>query len=229
MKKMNEQHQKEMVALQEKFNKQLERLQQQQNINALEAKFDKLMEMMMTNTQSTILRESPIRKKGKPNDTNTTIFAHTETPTRSNRHDKETTTDTEMQEASTDESTESRLDNHSDTLPYASVAANKDYPTDSESEDSGWITTNKRKKKVPKMTQTKLRDMMTTGGYGPRKSLFQTDQSYKPRPGHSTPPRAGQGTPTRQHPLEAYNNSTVHLEQLSSTRSDNPSPRERES
>jgi hypothetical protein len=229
MKKVTEQHQKELAELQEKFNKQLEIIQQQHNITALEAKFDKLMAMMMADHQNPILRESPIRKKGKPNNLENCDI---ETPTRSNRQLKETTADIDMHEASSDESTESHIKNSTETLlPYATVAktTSNDYATDSESDDNGWITKNKKEKKVPKMTQRKIMDMMTTGGYGPRKSLFQTDQPHNPRqPGHSTPPRAGRGTPIRQHSPGTHGNSTSRLEKLSSTRSGNRSPRERE-
>ena len=94
--------------------------------------------------------------------------------------------------------------------------------TDSDSHESPWITKSKKEKKFPRMTQTKIVDMMMRGGSGQSKGSPPRKDNIKspPRPGKHTPPRAGKGTLPRG-PSHFYkaDDPNVHLTKLSSTRS----------
>jgi len=103
-----------------------------------------------------------------------------------------------------------------------SITTVKETSPDSDSNESNWITKTKKEKKYPKMTQTKLVDMMQDGvGYGqPRGSPPRPGTTSPSRLAKHTPPRTGKGTPPR--PLQAAKASTstiANLTKLSSTRS----------
>ena len=229
LKKAYEEHRKELADLQEKFNKQLELIQQQQNTTTLEMKFDKLMEMLTMDKQHPITSESPIRKKGRPNNLENTAFSHTETPTRSNCHANDPTEDTPMLEDSNDE--EPMGPHFKETATGNENSFLDEDSTDSDSKEGEWITKSKKEKKFPRMTQTKIVDMMMRGGYGQSKgSPSRKDNTKSPsRPGKHTPPRAGKGTlprgPSHFYKADAPN---VHLTKLSSTRSGQKEPLGRE-
>jgi len=96
VKKAYEEHNKELIKIQEQFNQQLAIIKSQQNNSTLESKVDRLMEIILMDKQSAIERESPIRKKGRPNNLEQTAFANNTTPTRSNCNTKESDDDTTM-------------------------------------------------------------------------------------------------------------------------------------
>jgi hypothetical protein len=74
-------------AMQDKYNKQLQIIQQQLNTSTLEKKFDSLMELLLKDS-TTIQRESPVPKKGKPTNLEETILSQIKTPPRSNTNNK---------------------------------------------------------------------------------------------------------------------------------------------
>jgi hypothetical protein len=86
LKKAYDEHRQELLAMQKRFDTQMEELKKQQNTTSLETKFDRLLEML-TIDSTQITRESPLRKKGKPNNLEQTAFSQRETPIRSNKHD----------------------------------------------------------------------------------------------------------------------------------------------
>jgi hypothetical protein len=217
LKKAYEEHRKEITDMQDKFNRQLELIQQQQNTTTLEKKFDKLMEML-ANGNTNITRESPIRKKGKPNNLETTTFSQIETPTRSNKQQNNSTSDSDMD---TEEEEEEPMGPHFEQEINSTIGDNNNTNQDTINEpeplENEWITKEKKEKKTAKMTQTKIVDLMSNGGYGNGKSSpARKPANQSPsRMGKHTPPRQGRGTPPRPTQSERIN---VVLTKLSSTR-----------
>jgi hypothetical protein len=164
VKKALEEHRKEITEMQNKFNKQLEIIQQQQqqqNTSTLEMKFDKLLEMLASGNTN-INRESPFLKKGKPNNLEATTFSQIKTPTRSNRQPTNNASDMEMD---IEEEEEEPMGPHFDQ-EIKDTIGNDDTMNASESSKNEWIVKEKKEKRTPKMTQTKIFDMMTNSGYG---------------------------------------------------------------
>jgi hypothetical protein len=233
LKKAYELHLKEMTDMQEKFNQQLDIIRSQQQNTNLESKVDRLMEILLMDKQTSIDRESPIRKKGRPNNLNQTAFESESTPTRSNCQTKDPSDDTQMTDQSHE--TEPPMGPH---FERESLEAYNNYcithddasnTSSSESSESDWITKTKKEKKFPKMTQTKLVTMMKHGGYGnndspPRKNTA-TNQ-YNPR--KQTPPRAGRGSPSRSTQMDKQTTNDLRLTKLPSTRSGPKDPHGRE-
>ena len=85
-------HRRKIAAMQERFENQLETLKQQQNNSTLEMKFDKLLEMLTLDIAHTMQEESLQRKKGQPNNQESTVPFQTNTPTQSNKNNSETVT-----------------------------------------------------------------------------------------------------------------------------------------
>ena len=190
LKKAYEDHRRELAAMQARFDTQLEELKQQQNTTSLEMKFDKLLEMLTIDSNVT-MRESPIRKKGKPNNLEATTYSQTETPTRSNK----TSPDTLPTDMDTDDN-EPLMGPLYDALPdspqrikahiqrYEDGQPDNSTPTTTAKEEV-WITKEKKDKRATRsMTQTLISDTMSQGGYG------QT---------HS-PPRRNPSSPSRTSP-----------------------------
>jgi hypothetical protein len=192
-----------------------------------------LMELLLMDKQEEINRESPIRKKGRPTNLEQSVFSQS-TPTRSNRHQTEPTEDTIMMEETEEEPP---MGPHFDPEEVtAAIAGNSTTRTnnepfqDSDSNENCWITKTKKEKKYPKMTQTKLIDMMHDGGYGqPRGSPPRPGVTSPSRLTKHTPPRTGKGTPPRpiQAP-KASNSEIANLTKLSSSRSGHREPHGRE-
>jgi len=232
LKKAYEAHRKELMDLQEKFNQQLELIQRQQHNTNLETKVDRLMEILLMDKERE--RESPIRKKGKPNNLEHTAFASTTTPTRSNRFHKEPIyDDTSMQDQSSDDeppmgphftTASSGNDNHS-------TKSEDNSSQSSEASETEWITKTKKEKKFPKMTQTKIIDMMQNGGYGKNNNSPPRKNTNSYNSARNTPPRAGRGTPPRPNPndKQQQNKQEVQLTKLTSSRGGQKEPHGRES
>ena len=107
---------------------------------------------------------------------------------------------------------------------------NDDTMNTSESNENEWIVKEKKEKRTQKMTQTKIFDMMTNGGYGNGKgspSRNPVNQSPS-RIGKTTPPRPGRGTPPRPIQSERNDRTQVVLTKLPSTRSGRTEPHGRE-
>jgi hypothetical protein len=227
LKKAYEEHRQEVAELQAQFNRQLELIQKQQNTASLESKVDRLMELLLMDKQEEIIRESPIRKKGRPTNLEQSVFSQSTTPTRSNRHHTETTEDTTMMDETEEEAP---MGPHFDPADVAAaIAANSSTGTNGPSQDFDPKT--KKEKKYPKMTQTKLVDMMQDGvGYGqPRGSPPRTGTTSPSRLTKHTPPRTGKGTPPRPiQAAKASNSAIANLTKLSSTRSGHSEPHGRE-
>jgi len=223
LKKAHEDYRKELEAMQEamqdKFNKQLQIIQQQNSTSTLEKKFDSLLEILM-NDRSTIHSESPLRKKGKPTNLEEDVFSQRETPQqRSN-----TNNDNEHQKPPAQNMD---VDDEPPIGPHFDVETDN-RTNDSSSSEGDWITTGKKAKKHHRMTQSKLVDMMQNGGYGPtRPNNTSQEQSSNIR---NTPPRQqgrqGRGSPSRfTHSPQRPN---VNLTTLSSSRSGPREPHGRE-
>jgi hypothetical protein len=231
LKKAYEEHKKELSDLQDKFNKQLEVLQRQQNTTTLENKFDKLMEMLLLD-KNTYDRESPIRKKGRPNNLNNTAFATNETPTRSNRNHQDTSDDATMTDLhATDEPPMGPHFHQQSDDGNANISTNHDETSESsDSSENDWITKTRKEKKFPKMTQTKLVSMMHQGGYGqtksspPRKYNGSNQQQFS----NGTPPRPGRGGPPRSHHMDSTSTNLLKLTKLPSSRGGHTEPQGRE-
>ena len=186
------------------------------------------MEMLLFDKQTDTDRESPIRKKGRPTNLDETMFSDQhQTPTRSNRkNEDDPLEDTTMMDIAEEEAP---MGPYLDATQYATThgtnSTSKDNSIDLESLDAEWVTkTSKKTKKVPKMTQTKLVDMMMHGGYGqPAPSPPRKDHNTRSpqRMDKQTPPRAGRGTPPRSSPTTGH-------DKLSSTRSGHSEPQGRE-
>ena len=233
LKKAYEEHRKEVAEMQERFNQQLAILQQSQNTATLETKFDQLMAMLIANNQVILERESPIRKKGRPSDAEQTIMYNSETPPRSNQTHISSQEDDYMAVDDHDEPIIGPVfETPTKASPPSEINTICDQPADTNPHDGQWITkTKKDKKAVTKLTQTKILDMMTNGGYGqthgspPRNDQSRSQyQEYK-----ANPPRTVRNTPPRQSQTKSSDKaSTVHLVTLSSSRSGEKEPRGRE-
>jgi hypothetical protein len=232
LKKAYEDHRRELAAMQKKFDMQLEELKQQQNTTSLEMKFDKLLEMLTIDTNITT-RESPIRKKGKPNNLEATIYSQTETPTRSNKTPfVETTTDMD-----TDDS-EPPMGPLFDALPNSPQRTkenNHEQYGDSDTntvplpQEEVWITKEKKDKRATRpMTQTLISDTMSNGGYGQTHSPLRRQPQSPSRMGKQAPQRPGRGTPPRPVQAEKANGQTIVLTSLSSSRSGPNAPHGRD-
>jgi len=213
LKKAYEDHKQEIKAIQEamqeKFNKQLQIIQQQNNTSSLEKKFDSLLELLTKQT-STIERESPIRKKGKPTNLEDTIFSQEETPQRSNMN---YSSDSQKPPARNME-----IDDEPPMGPHFDTIETDNQTSDSSSiDDRQWITKKKKSKKPHRTSQTKIYDLMQNGGYT---SSPNRDYAQRTR---GTPPRQGRG-----HPNNRPQESNVVLSPLSSSRSGHREPHGRE-
>ena len=230
LKKALEEHRREITEMQNKFNKQLEIIQQQQqqqqNTSTLEMKFDKLLEMLASGNNN-VTRESPFRKKGKPNNLEATTFSQVETPTRSNRQPANNASDMEMD---IEEDEEPPMGPHFDQeilfdQEITDAIGNDDtITTPAEPSENEWIVKEKKEKRTQKMTQTKIFDMMTNGGYGNGKgspSRNPVNQSPS-RIGRTTPPRPGRGTPPRPTQSERNDRTQVVLTKLPSPQLGDP-------
>ena len=233
LKKAYEDHRRELEAMQKRFDTQLEELKQQQNTTSLELKFDKLFEMLTSESQ--ITRESPIRKKGRPNNLEATTYSQTDTPMRSNRTQIETNND----DMETDDD-EPLMGPLFTKLPDSPPRNNERDTTLQQSEtdtitarpeDEGWLTKGKKGKKSTKMmTQTTILDTMSNGGYGnqtnspPRRLPPSPTRNNK----GSTPTRPGRGTPPRPIQAEKANGNKIVLTSLTSSRSGQKTPHGRE-
>jgi len=228
LKKAYEVHLKEMTDMQERFNQQLELIRKQQQNTNLETKVDQLMEILLAEKQPDTDRESPIRKKGRPNNLENTAFASSETPTRSNCQPTKT--------PNQQDETEPPMGPHFEVAPQeadSSHASNIDNMSTSSSEESenAWVTKTRKEKRFPKLTQTKLVDMMKQGEFGsksspPRKT---NNTSTYNQMLSQTPPRAGRGSPPRSLHHDKHKNNELQLTKLPSTRSGQSNPHGRES
>ena len=215
LKKAYDDHKQEIKAMQEamqeKFNKQLQIIQQQNNTSSLEKKFDSLLELLMKDNP-TIERESPIRKKGKPTNLEETIFSQEETPPRSN---------TNQRESSQHLARDMEIDDEPPMGPHFDI-------NDLSSEDSNWITKEKKSKKPHRMTQTKILELMQNGGQANKVVTANSPaRAYNPQT-RGTPPRQGKGTPPRIKQTTQNQASNVVLTTLSSSRSGHSEPHGRE-
>ena len=219
LKKAYDDHRKELEAMQEamqaKFNKQLQLIQQQNNTTSLEKKFDSLLEILLKDTPTTD-RESPIRKKGKPTNLEETTFSQIETPPRSNINHQQEPPSHDM-EIDNEPPMGPHFDCEPPTRPhFDSINADNDTIDASSSNEEDWIIKEKKEKKPHRMTQAKLVDMMKNGGYGTNA-------------GRGSPPRhAGRGTPPRNKQTTRSQESNVVLTPLSSPRRGHSEPHGRE-
>ena len=189
LKKAYEDHRKEIeamqLAMQDKFNKQLQIIQQQNNTSSLEKKFDSLMEILL-NENPTIQRESPIRKKGKPTNLEETSFSQIETPPRSNiNHNDQQKLSPQNMEVDDEPPMGPNFDSTTDLdiqlgpqyhplppSPQRNTGNNVQQQitadiSDVNSEESEWITKGKKDRRIPNpMPQTKIFDKTINGGYG---------------------------------------------------------------
>ena len=239
LKKAYEDHRKELEAMQEamqdKFNKQLQIIQQQNSTSTLEKKFDSLLELLLKDTP-TIQRESPIRKKGKPTNLEETTFSQIDTPTRSNTN-KQTSESNHDDDMEIEEIDPQLGPQYHPLPPSPQRNTGNEEPhsmtvgiSDTVPEESEWITKEKKDRRFPKpMTQTKIFDTMPNGGYGESSPLRRHPQT-PPRPIPNTPSRkTGKGgTPPRPVQAEKGNGSKVKLTTLSSSRSGQNTPHGRE-
>ncbi len=230
LKKAYEAHLKDMTDMQERFNQQLEFIRKQQQNTNLENKVDRLMEILLADKQRTdIDRESPIRKKGRPNNLEHTAFASNATPTRSNCHPP-TRSSNQPDETEPPMGPHFELASQEDDSNHSS---NADDMSTSSSETSGnaWITKTRKEKRFPKLTQTKLVDMMKQGDqHGsksspPRKNANMTTHNKMKQ----TPPRAGRESPPRSPYHDKRTNNETQLTKLPSTRGGQSDPHGRES
>jgi hypothetical protein len=187
LKKAYDDHCKELEAMQEamqdKFNKQLQLIQQQNITSTSEKKFDSLLELLLKDT-TTIQRESPVWKKGKPTNLDETFLSQLETPPHSNTKNNGQLK-TPEQNMQIDEDPPLGAQNDTNNIDG--------HTTDSGSSDGYWITKGKKDKKPHQMTQTKLVDLMQNGGYGiaAKGNPYNRNQRGSPlRQGRGTPPRA---------------------------------------
>jgi hypothetical protein len=233
LKKAYEDHRRELAAMQARFDTQLEELKQQQNTTSLEMKFDKLLEMLTIDSNGA-MRESPIRKKGKPNNLEATTYSQTETPTRSNK----TSPDTLPTDMDTDDN-EPLMSPLYAALPD-SPQRNKDHiqryedgqPDNSipvPAKEEVWITKEKKDKRATRsMTQTLISDTMPQGGYGQTHSPPRRNPTSPSRMGKTAPNRPGRGTPPRPVQAEKATGQPIVLTSLSSSRSGPNAPHGRE-
>ena len=219
LKKAYDDHRKELEAMQEamqaKFNKQLQLIQQQNNTTSLEKKFDSLLELLLKDNP-TIERESPIRKKGKPTNLEETTFSQIDTPPRSNINHQQEPPSHNM-EIDDEPPMGPHFDNELPMEPqFDSNHVDNGIIDARSSNEEDWIIKEKKEKKPHRMTQAKLVDMMKNGGYG------TID-------GRGSPSRnAGRGTPPRNKQTIRSQESNVVLTPLSSPRRGHNEPRGRE-
>ena len=211
--------------MQERFDTQLQELKQQQNTTSLESKFDKLLEMLTIESNIT-MRESPLRKKGKPNNLEATTYSQTETPTRSNK----TSLDTDLTDMDTDDN-EPPMGPLFDALPDSPHRDQADIPGNNipAPKEEVWITKEKKDKRANRsMTQTLISDIMPHGGYGQTHTPPRRNPSSPTRTGKTAPIRPGRGTPPRPIQAEKATGQTVVLTSLPSSRSGTNAPHGRE-
>jgi hypothetical protein len=229
LKKAYEEHNKELIKIQERFNQQLEIIRNQQTNSTLERKVDRLMEIILMDKQAALERESPIRKKGRPNNLEQTAFATNATPTRSNCNTKGSDDDTNMIDQNTDPEPPMGPHFHfASTTEHETRTNNQDEAshTSSDSSENEWITKKKKEKKFPKMTQTKIVDMMMHGGYGQSTSSpsRKHNTTHPPHTLKQTPPRPGRGSPPRMNRSDKPNSNELRLTKLSSSRGGHKEP-----
>ena len=125
------------------------------------------MAMLIADKQEAIMRESPIRKKGRPNNLEESTLYANDTPPRSNHikqniQDDVMMTDDDQEEPINWPNFDTPTKNGNDTT---TTNISED-PTDPNFDYGQWITkTKKDKRQFPKLTQTKLVDMMSKSGY----------------------------------------------------------------
>jgi hypothetical protein len=250
LKKAYKDHWREITAIQDKYQRQIEALQQRTDSTTLEnkfdKKFDKLMEMMTAMTGN-VIRESPLRKKGKPSsEDNMTPPRYQQDISNDDSHSVDTnmSTDNQVTEPATDPlntalPTSPNRDQNFEFEDTKMSLVSRFNEDQYEADNDQWINPHAAKeRKHQQKSEKKSADHKNLYQQTIIKTIKHNNNSGSParlprkspdRPGRGSPIKANRYTAPRPLQAEKHDGTKVILSSLSSTRRDHMDSRGRES